>query len=314
MDEELFAGRYRILRRLGKGGMGQVYLVRDEAGGGGQVALKVLREDLELTSEAQVRFEREYDLLEGLSHPGIVRILDRGTWHGRYYFAMSYVPWPSLEQRLNERHGPRGRGFSTTDILSITRGLCDALQHMHDRGIVHRDLKPTNILVSDECETRLIDFGVARSLASELTRTGMILGSLTYLSPEQARGDRTVGPRSDIFAVGLLLYEMVTGRKAYTDATGYIQNVLKGEVPFSRLREVCPPAGPPLDAVVMKALSYDPNDRQESAQGLAQEVATALQPTVSTPPLSRERLSGGASFASEGVFNRLRGWFRRQGE
>ncbi|MBI3891095.1 MAG: protein kinase [Candidatus Wallbacteria bacterium] len=261
MASMLIAGRYETLQLLGTGGMGEVFLARD-ARSGQDVALKILKE--EVSQDIMVRFDRECALLSRMSHPAVVRVLDRGTDGGKVFYAMEHVPWPTLTQRFAERF-KQGRSFRLDEVLAVLSVLASALDHLHSIDVVHRDLKPSNLLVSDSLDVRVIDFGLAGMLTDRMTRTGAILGSMLYLSPEQVRADKSLDTRSDVFQTGLVLYEMLTGRKAYTDVMAYVRALRTRTRPFQPLHVVDARVPEPVSLAVIAALAVDPDERPASA-------------------------------------------------
>ena len=207
------AERFTIERRIGTGGMGVVYRARDEDLGI-TVALKLLRSELAARPEAFERFRQELLLARQVSSPRVVRIHDIARDGDRWFISMDFVDGQSLDQWLDGR-GP----VDTGQALAIARQIAEGLQAAHASGIVHRDLKPANILIDAEGNALISDFGVARSLGSTgLTHTGAIVGTPDYLAPEQARGD-TVDARADLYALGLVLYEMLGGEPAFSGST-----------------------------------------------------------------------------------------------
>ena len=268
----LIADRYETLELLGTGGMGDVYLAKDLRSGQ-QVAVKLLKE--EVTEDIVVRFDRECEVLARMSHPAVVRVLDRGESEGRVFYAMDHIPWPTLSQRISTRFR-EGKGFALEEVAKVLRLLAGALDHLHSLDVVHRDLKPSNLLVSDDFDVRVIDFGLAGMLTDRMTRTGALLGSMLYLSPEQLRADKSLDKRSDVFQVGLILYEMLTGRKAYTDVIAYVKKVRGGQPPFTPPAEVRSEVSRAVSDVVMRALAIPPEERPASAGELLQLLETAL--------------------------------------
>jgi serine/threonine-protein kinase len=208
------ADRYAVDREVGSGGMATVYLARDLKHDR-QVAIKVLRHDLAATLGAQ-RFLQEIKVTAKLSNPHILPLLDSGEASGVLYYVMPFVEGESLRDRL-EREGP----LRVEDALRIARDVAVALDHAHRNGIIHRDIKPENILLHDD-EAVVADFGIARALSAagteRMTQTGLAVGTPAYMSPEQA-SDTTLDARSDIYALGCVLYEMLAGEAPYTGST-----------------------------------------------------------------------------------------------
>jgi serine/threonine protein kinase len=263
---KLFDGRYRIERKLGSGGMAEVYLAEDEELGR-KVALKILNERHARDEQFVERFKREARNAASLSHPHIVRIYDRGQFDETYYIAMEYLDGPTLKELL-VRKGPT----PPLTAIKFAREILSALAEAHRHDIVHRDIKPHNVIVSPEWNVKVTDFGIARSGASQMTEAGSIVGTAQYLSPEQARG-KPVDQRSDLYSVGIVLYEMLTGTVPFTGdaaveiAMKHLSNI--PEPPSTRREGI----SPDLDAVVMRALAKDPEQRYASADEMDADLA-----------------------------------------
>jgi eukaryotic-like serine/threonine-protein kinase len=256
--DTLIDGRYRVVKRLGSGGMADVYLVEDQQLGR-HVALKLLYRHLAEDVQFVERFRREASSAAGLQHPNIVSIFDRGEWNGTYYIAMEYVEGHTLKEVIRER-GPAPPEAASDILLQILR----AARFAHQRGVVHRDLKPQNVLIDGDGRVQVTDFGIARAGASDMTETGSIMGTAQYLSPEQAQG-RPVDARSDLYSIGIILYELLTGRVPF-DAESPVSVALKqvSEAPIPP-RELDPTLPPALEGVVLRALEKDPARRFQSA-------------------------------------------------
>src|SRR3982751_2566772 len=198
-------GRYRIQRRIGSGGMADVYCAED-AQLGRDVAIKVLHRRFARDREFVERFRREASAAAGLQHPNVVAVFDRGEFDGTYYIAMEFLEGRSLKQLV------RQEGALDPDrAIDLVIQILKAARFAHRRGIVHRDIKPHNVIVDDEGRVKVTDFGIARAGASDMTETGAIMGTAAYLSPGQAQG-HAVGPTSDLYSIGIVLYEMLTAR------------------------------------------------------------------------------------------------------
>jgi eukaryotic-like serine/threonine-protein kinase len=258
MINTLVDGRYRVLRKLGTGGMANVYLAEDQELGR-RVAIKVLDERHASDEQFVERFRREAKAAAALSHPNIVSIYDRGETDGTYYIAMEYLEGPSLKELV--RQGTP----SIRTAITYTEEILAALRTAHRRGLVHRDIKPHNVLVDAEGRLKVTDFGIARSTASQMTEAGSIIGTAQYLSPEQARG-APVDQRSDLYSVGILLYELLTGEVPFKGSTPLeiaMKHLSEVPRPPSRLRPEIPPN---LDRIVLRALAKRPEDRYQSAE------------------------------------------------
>jgi beta-lactam-binding protein with PASTA domain len=252
-------GRYEVLSRIGTGGMADVYLARDQLLGR-QVAVKLLHHRFAEDQEFVERFRREASSAASLSHPSVVAIFDRGEWDGTYYIAMEYLPGRSLKAVVRER-GP----LDPASAIDIVIQILGAARFAHRRGVIHRDLKPHNVILDEEGRAKVTDFGIARAGASDMTLTGSIMGTAQYLSPEQAQG-HAVSASSDIYAVGIVLYELLTGTVPFdgeTAVTIALKQVSAVPVAPSALN---PAVGPELDTVVLRALAKDPAERFADAE------------------------------------------------
>jgi beta-lactam-binding protein with PASTA domain/tRNA A-37 threonylcarbamoyl transferase component Bud32 len=280
--ETLVEGRYRLLARLGSGGMADVWCAQDTLLDR-RVALKFLHERFAQDQQFVERFRREASAAAGLQHPNVVGVFDRGEESGRQFIAMEYVEGASLKDLI-------GRGLSVGEAIEIIRQVLQGARFAHSRGIVHRDLKPQNVLVDAEGRALVADFGIARAGVSEITQTGSVLGTAHYLSPEQAQG-LAVTAASDLYSVGVMLYEALTGRLPFegdSPVTVALKQVSERPRPPS---EINPAVSKALDAVVLKALAKDPANRFASAE----EFIRALDAAESDP--SGGALGDTASFA-----------------
>ena len=262
----VFDGRYRIIRKLGAGGMADVYLAEDQELGR-NVAIKILNDRHAADDSFIERFRREAKNAAGLSHPNIVSIYDRGEAEGTYYIAMEYLEGRSLKELIVSR-GPAPIKVS----IDYARQILAALAAAHRRGIVHRDIKPHNVLVNPEGRLKVTDFGIARSGASQMTEVGSIIGTAQYLSPEQARG-APVDQTSDHSSVGVVLYEMLTGQVPFTGDTPLeiaMKHLSEVPKPPSELRPEVPHD---LDLIVLRALAKDPAERYQSAEEMDADLA-----------------------------------------
>ena len=275
-------GHYRVIAEVGRGGMGVVYRAEDTRLGRA-VALKFLPTELLGDAETRQRFEVEARAASALDHSVICTIYEIAeTDDGRVYIAMAWYEGQTLEDRIAT--GP----LPVADAVRIARGIASGLAHAHETGIVHRDIKPANLMITDRDEVKILDFGVAK-LAGEagLTRTGVSLGTLAYMAPEQA-GAEEVGPRADLWGLGVVLYEMLTGVSPFArrDGAGTAAAVLTVDPdPVSALLPDVPPA---LDDLIGALLSKDPDDRPQTANDVTQRldrVFGALTPGADGPPL-----------------------------
>jgi serine/threonine protein kinase/beta-lactam-binding protein with PASTA domain len=293
----LFDGRYRILRKLGSGGMANVYLAEDEELGR-RVAIKILNERYAGDDLFIERFRREAKSAAGLSHPNIVSIYDRGEAEGTYYIAMEVIEGRSLKE-LIMTHG----ALPIDTAIGYAKQLLEALRFAHRHGIIHRDIKPHNVLVSadqqvkaNEPRLKVTDFGIARHGASQMTEAGSIMGTAQYLSPEQARG-APVTAASDLYSAGVVLYEMLTGKVPFTGDSAIeiaMKHVNELPKPPSSLRPEIPPE---LDQIVLRALAKDPEDRYQTAEEFIEDlerVEAGLPISRSTATAATAILAGAA--------------------
>lgn len=272
-------GRYRIERRLGSGGMADVYLASDMQLGR-QVALKVLYRRFAEDPEFVERFRREASSAAGLQHQNIVSVYDRGEWQGTYYIAMEYLAGRSLKQVIAQ-DAPLDPDVAIDFAAQILR----AARFAHRRGVIHRDLKPHNAICDDEGNLTVTDFGIARAGASDMTQTGSIMGTAQYLSPEQAQG-HAVSQQSDLYSIGVVLYEMLAGRVPFEGESAVaiaLKQVGEAPVPPSAYNGAVTPA---LESVVLRALEKDPAARYPDADAFIDALEAARlgveDPTQST--------------------------------
>ena len=261
----LFADRYLIERKLGSGGMADVWLAGDQELGR-RVAVKILHERYASDEQFVERFRREATHAAGLTHPNIVSIYDRGVAAGSYYIVMEYVEGRTLKELIVTR-GP----CPVPVAISYTRQILAALRYAHKNGIIHRDIKPHNVIVDHEGRVKVADFGIARAGASEMTEAGSIVGTAQYLSPEQARG-APVDESSDLYSTGIVLYELLTGTVPFTGETP-VEIAMKHlsqtpEAPSARRTGI--PRD--LDLVVLRALAKEPAERYRSAAELDRDL------------------------------------------
>jgi beta-lactam-binding protein with PASTA domain/predicted Ser/Thr protein kinase len=264
--DTIIDGRYRVISRLGSGGMADVYLAQDQLLGR-EMAVKVLHHHFAEDQEFVERFRREASSAAGLSHPNIVGIFDRGEWNGTYYIAMEYVAGRSLKQIVREE-GPLAPAAAIDIVVQILR----AARFAHRRGVIHRDLKPHNVILDEEGRARVTDFGIARAGASDMTMTGSIMGTAQYLSPEQAQG-YTVSSASDLYSIGVILYELLTGVVPFEGETAVAIAFKQVSATPRSPSELQPGIPASLDAVVLRALAKDPSERYADAD----ELIAALQ-------------------------------------
>jgi serine/threonine protein kinase len=261
-------GRYRVLRKLGAGGMADVWLAEDTHLQR-QVALKILHRHFAQDREFVARFQREAESAAGLQHPNIVSVYDRGEVEGTYYIAMQYVEGPTLKQLIDS-------GLSPEQAVALIRQVLEAARFAHRHGIVHRDLKPQNVIVDDEGKAHVTDFGIARAGVSEITQTGSVMGTPHYLSPEQAQGF-DVTSVSDLYSIGVLLYEALTGRVPFEGESAVAVAMKQVSQVPQRPSSIDPRVSPALDAVVMRALEKEPGQRFQSAEAFIAALDAAIR-------------------------------------
>jgi serine/threonine-protein kinase len=288
----VLAARYELVSLLGSGGMARVFLARDQVLQR-DVAVKVLREPFASDPAFLARFTREALHAAGLSHPGVVTIFDAGVDQGTAYLVMELVHGRTVQQVLgDDGRLPIGRS------VRIAADVCEVLDVAHRAGVVHRDIKPGNILLSDDGRTRVFDFGIARTNGSAgLTEISTVIGTAAYLSPEQAAGE-PAGPQSDLYSLGCVLEEMLTGAPPFTAETPVAllhRHVHDEPIPPSARR---PEVGAALDAAVLHLLAKDPADRPADAAAAGREVLAALD-AVATPTLLLPAVST-SDYASAG--------------
>ncbi|TWS94399.1 Stk1 family PASTA domain-containing Ser/Thr kinase [Streptococcus sp. sy018] len=268
---KLFAGRYRILKSIGRGGMADVYLAKDLILDNERVAIKVLRTNYQTDQVAIARFQREARAMAELSHPNIVAIRDIGEEDGQQFLAMEYVDGADLKKYISE-YAP----LSNQEVVRIMKEVLSAMTRAHEQGIVHRDLKPQNILLTKDGTVKVTDFGIAVAFAeTSLTQTNSMLGSVHYLSPEQARGSKAT-IQSDIYAMGIMLFEMLTGQIPY-DGDSAVAIALKHfQNPLPSIIERNAQVPQALENVVIRATAKKKENRYRSTDEMSKDLETVL--------------------------------------
>lgn len=266
LEDQLLAGRYLLRRELAQGGMATVWLAKDQVLGR-DVAVKLLHDHLASDQSLVARFHAEAIAIGRLVHPNIVATFDTGVHGGRPFIVMEVVGGPTLRE-LIDAHGR----LPIPRALGIAVQIADALSHAHAHGVVHRDIKPSNIVITVDGHAKVADFGIAKSPTaapehSDLTQTGMVIGTAKYLSPEQVEG-RSASPLSDCYALGLVLYEMLCGQLPFGGETDLATAAARLVAPPRRPRELCSDVPASLDLVVLRALARDPQERFHSAAEL----------------------------------------------
>ena len=262
--------RYQIIKTLGEGGMANVYLAHDNILDR-NVAVKVLRGDLANDEKFVRRFQREALSASSLSHPNIVEMYDVGEDDGQYYIVMEYVDGKTLKQVLKQRGH-----LSITEVVDIMLQLTDGLAHAHDAYIIHRDIKPQNIMILSNGMIKITDFGVATALNStQLTQTNSVMGTVHYLPPEQANGKGST-VRSDIYSMGIMMYELLTGLVPYKGESD-VEIALKHlREPLPSVRKVDPTIPQSIENVIIRATAKNPKNRYTDAREMHEDIKTAL--------------------------------------
>ncbi len=262
----IFAGRYQIIEQLGKGGMGRVYRVLDKKLNE-EIALKLIKPEISLDKKTVERFSHELKTARKISHKNVARMFDLNEEDGTHYITMEYVRGEDLK-RLIRKMGQ----FSAGQAVPIAKQICEGLAEAHRLGIIHRDLKPQNIMVDEDGNTRIMDFGIARSRESkELTGTGVIIGTPKYMPPEQVEG-KEIDQRSDIYSLGIILYEMVTGRVPFEgDTLLSIAHKQKYEPPVEP-NQINTQISDDLNRLILKCLEKDKEKRFQNADELCSEL------------------------------------------
>jgi eukaryotic-like serine/threonine-protein kinase len=270
-------GKYHIERELGRGGMGVVYRAFDPVVER-TVAIKTIRLDVENPGELVDRLKREAKSVGQLEHANIVTLYDAGESSGMFYLAMQFIQGETLQDRIN-----RQKWFTWKETHELMRQIAAGLGYAHDHGVVHRDIKPANIMITPEGVVKLTDFGIAKLADTGVSSSGLIVGTPSYMSPEQALG-RPVDARSDIFSLGSILYELTTAEKAFPgqNATTIIYKIVhESPVPVTSLQ---PGLDPALDAIVIKTLAKSPDARFHSCKEFAQALDDYTEQLVASVP------------------------------
>ena len=282
----LFAGRYEVIEALGVGGMGEVYRVEDQKVGQ-EVALKLIKPEIAIDHKTIERFRHELKTARMISHRNVCRMFDLGEEQGTYFITMEYIAGEDLKSFLR-----RSKQLALGTAVSIAKQVCEGLAEAHRLGVVHRDLKPGNIMIDKEGNARIMDFGIARSLAvKEMTGEGVIVGTPEYMSPEQVEGQE-VDQRSDIYSLGIILYEMVTGTLPFggnTPLSIAMKHKLEAPRDPSELVSQLPDN---LSRLILKCLEKNREKRYQNAEELRRELEKIEGSTTVTAPISpRRRLS-----------------------
>ena len=275
----LLGERYRIIDTLGEGGMANVYLAEDIILQR-KVAVKILRLDLQNEPQTQARFQREALATSELSHPNIVSVLDVGTDHGLPYMVMEYVDGPDLKEYIRQ-NAP----LDLHEVIRIMDQILSAVALAHKHNVIHRDLKPQNILMDKRGNIKIADFGIAVALnQSSVTQTNSVMGSVHYMSPEQTRGG-LVTKQSDIYSLGIILYELITGTVPFNGDTPVSIALKHAQEPIPSIRKKDQSVPQALENVVLKATAKDPRDRYATAQAMQADLDSSLDPERADEPV-----------------------------
>ncbi|WP_297949845.1 Stk1 family PASTA domain-containing Ser/Thr kinase [uncultured Lactobacillus sp.] len=275
----LLGERYRIIDTLGEGGMANVYLAEDIILQR-KVAVKILRLDLQNEPQTQARFQREALATSELSHPNIVSVLDVGTDHGLPYMVMEYVDGPNLKEYIR-KNAP----LDLHEVIRIMDQILSAVALAHKHNVIHRDLKPQNILMDKRGNIKIADFGIAVALnQSSITQTNSVMGSVHYMSPEQTRGGM-VTKQSDIYSLGIILYELITGTVPFNGDTPVAIALKHAQEPIPSIRKKDTSVPQALENVVLKATAKDPRDRYATAQEMKVDLDSSLDPERADEPI-----------------------------
>lgn len=263
----VFNDRYEMVRHIARGGMAQVYLAKDLLLDR-PVALKVLFPELSIDLAFVERFRREAKAAANLSHPNIVSVYDWGQGDSTYFIVMEYVDGPTLSSLLKTKTGAPNP-IEPQRAAAIAASVAAALDFAHRRGVIHRDVKPGNVLIDDRSQVKVADFGIARAIGTseDLTQTGSVMGTATYFSPEQAQGF-AVDPRSDVYSLGVVLYEMATGKPPFSGDNPVAIAYKHVKEPPPAPRSLNPAVPPALEAIILKALAKEPESRYQSAEDM----------------------------------------------
>lgn len=269
--KNVIADRYEVVSHIGQGGMADVFLAVDTILNR-QVAIKILRADLSTDTISILRFEREAQAAAALAHPNIVEIYDVGDYKGHHYIVMEYVSGKTLKQVIRSR-GP----LVNEEAVDIMKQLCSAVSEAHSRGIIHRDIKPQNVIVKADGSVKILDFGIATAKGSmQLTQANNVMGSVHYLAPELAKGE-PASPQSDIYALGIVLYEMLAGDVPFK-ADQAVQIALKHmREPMPDVRVMNASVPQSVANVITRATAKDPKNRYRSTKEMYQDVSTCLR-------------------------------------
>ena len=280
----IFEGKYQVLEEIGRGGMGVVYRGHDLSLGR-MVAIKVLPEQFNTDDEVIARFKKEARAMAALDHANIVPVYAIGQQRNYHYFVMKFLDGQTVAETLDElRAGPVGR-FTPLEVKRVVVEVCRGLGHAHRRGLIHRDIKPGNIMLSPDGVVTIMDFGIVKeqSGGENLTRTGLVFGTPEYMAPEQAQGQSIPGPSTDLYSLGVVAYEMLSGRPPYQGDTPFSVVLKHIKKPPPPLVDVLPDISLPFQQVIFKSLEKSPDNRFPTADEMREAVEAAnLDPSSAT--------------------------------
>ena len=272
MSKNTIANRYEVFQHIGQGGMADVFLAIDTILNR-QVAIKILRSELCTDAISILRFEREAQAATALSHPNIVEIYDVGEYKGHHYIVMEYVPGKTLKSIIRDRGG-----LVLEEAIDISKQLCSATQEAHNRGIIHRDIKPQNVIVKSDGSIKILDFGIALAKGSmQITQANNVMGSVHYLAPELAKGEPAT-VQSDIYALGIVLYEMLTGDVPFKAENAVQVAIMQMRNTIPSPRSINPSIPQSVENIILKATSKDPALRYRTCTEMLDDLRTCLKP------------------------------------
>ena len=275
--------RYEVIKSIGEGGMANVYLGYDTILDR-NVAIKVLRGDLSNDEKFVRRFQREALSASSLAHPNIVEMYDVGEDDGLYYIVMEFIDGVTLKQLLKKRGT-----LTLSETIDIMLQLTDGMAHAHDSYIIHRDLKPQNIMIKDDGQIKITDFGIAMALNStQLTQTNSVMGSVHYLPPEQASG-KGATVKSDIYSMGIIFYELLTGKLPFKGENAVEIALKQMRDPFPSIREEDDEIPQSIENIILKATAKNPKNRYEDSRSMHEDLLTALNEERINEPKNKSK-------------------------
>ena len=293
------AGRYQIEELMGQGGMSAVYKANDP-NLKRMVAVKLIHEHLSTDAGFVSRFEEEAAAIAQLRHPNIVQVFDFNVEDDTYYMVMEFIPGETLQEQL-KRLNQAGRSMDIEDVVEYLINICDASDYAHDRGLIHRDIKPANIMLSVQKQAILMDFGIAKIIGGQQhTATGAVVGTAQYMSPEQIKGEQ-LDRRSDIYSLGVTLFEMVSGRPPYEADSAMTLMMMHINDPVPDVKLINPDVSPNLVAVINKALAKSRDDRYQTAGEMAVALRGVLGLPTEVPPAAAAVAASDATMVEEAL-------------